>query len=226
MKTETVANFYMTGKGSELLSGSKHFYDDLGNEIGSAEFMNGELDKAHCTSFQFSKSETEVTGEEDEAQTITTGYEKEINPSSYTEEVDPANFYDQFNDSVLSETITKTVTDAEGSTLSQTTSYLRGKNKTETVTTYENDDFGRTIKENTIQKKYQDGRWLPSYETEVSYTYDENGNVTETETKSRKEGETDWQTQKTKAVYDSKGQVTKRIQSAWCQRERGGSIYL
>ena len=144
-----------------------------------------------------------------EAQTITTGYEKEINPSSYTEEVDPANFYDQFNDSVLSETITKTVTDAEGSTLSQTTSYLRGKNKTETVTTYENDDFGRTIKENTIQKKYQDGRWLPSYETEVSYTYDENGNVTETETKSRKEGETDWQTQKTKAVYDSKGQVTK-----------------
>ena len=144
-----------------------------------------------------------------EAQTITTGYEKEINPSSYTEEVDPANFYDQFNDSVLSETITKTVTDAEGSTLSQTTSYLRGKNKTETVTTYENDDFGRTVKENTIQKKYQDGRWLPSYETEVSYTYDENGNVTETETKSRKEGETDWQTQKTKAVYDSKGQVTK-----------------
>ena len=144
-----------------------------------------------------------------EAQTITTGYEKEINPSSYTEEVDPANFYDQFNDSVLSETITKTVTDAEGSTLSQTTSYLRGKNKTETVTTYENDDFGRTVKENTIQKKYQDGRWLPSYETEVSYTYDENGNVTETETKSRKEGETDWQIQKTKAVYDSKGQVTK-----------------
>ena len=206
---ETVANFYMTGKGSELLSGSKNFYDDLGNEIGSAEFMNGELDKAHCTSFRFSKSETEVTGEEDEAQTITTGYEKEINPSSYTEEVDPANFYDQFNDSVLSETITKTVTDAEGSNLSQTTSYLRGKNKTETVTTYENDDFGRTVKENTIQKKYQDGRWLPSYETEVSYTYDENGNVTETETKSRKEGETDWQTQKTKAVYDSKGQVTK-----------------
>ena len=144
-----------------------------------------------------------------EAQTITTGYEKEINPSSYTEEVDPANFYDQFNDSVLSETITKTVTDAEGNNLSQTTSYLRGKNKTETVTTYENDDFGRTVKENTIQKKYQDGRWLPSYETEVSYTYDENGNVTETETKSRKEGETDWQTKKTKAVYDSKGQVTK-----------------
>ena len=144
-----------------------------------------------------------------EAQTITTGYEKEINPSSYTEEVDPANFYDQFNDSVLSETITKTVTDAEGNNLSQTTSYLRGKNKTETVTTYANDDFGRTVKENTIQKKYQDGRWLPSYETEVSYTYDENGNVTETETKSRKEGETDWQTQKTKAVYDSKGQVTK-----------------
>ncbi len=62
---ETVANFYMTGKGSELLNGSKNFYDDLGNEIGSAEFMNGELDKAHCTSFRFGKSKNEVTGEED-----------------------------------------------------------------------------------------------------------------------------------------------------------------
>ena len=66
----------MTGKGSELLSGSKNFYDDLGNEIGSAEFMNGELDKAHCTSFHFGKEETEVIGEDDEAQTITTGYER------------------------------------------------------------------------------------------------------------------------------------------------------
>ena len=84
----------MTGKGSELLSGSKNFYDDLGNEIGSAEFMNGELDKAHCTSFRFSKSETEVTGEKDEAQTITTGYEKEINPSSYTEEVDQREIFE------------------------------------------------------------------------------------------------------------------------------------
>lgn len=37
------------------------FYDALGNEIGSAEFSNGELDAAHCTSWSFSKSETEVT---------------------------------------------------------------------------------------------------------------------------------------------------------------------
>ena len=48
---------------------------------------------------------------------------RDSNPSSYTEEVDPANFYDQFNDSVLSETITKTGTDAEGNNLSQTTTY-------------------------------------------------------------------------------------------------------
>ena len=37
---ETVPNFYITGKGKEILSGSKYFYDDLGNEIGSAECVN------------------------------------------------------------------------------------------------------------------------------------------------------------------------------------------
>ena len=30
---ETVPNFYITGKGKEILSGSRHFYDNLGNEL-------------------------------------------------------------------------------------------------------------------------------------------------------------------------------------------------
>ena len=59
---EIVPNYYITGKGKDILSGSKHFYDNLGNEIGSAEFSNGELDAAHCTSWSFSKSGTEVVG--------------------------------------------------------------------------------------------------------------------------------------------------------------------
>lgn len=205
---ETVPNYYITGKGNEILSGTKYFYDNLGNEIGSAEFSNGELDAAHCTSFRFSKNETNVTGDGDDAQTISTSYSKEINPASYIAEVNADNYYEQFNDSVLSESITKTVSDAEGHTLSTTSTYLRGENKTETVTTYETDSFGRTSKENTVNKKYQGKKWLPSYETEVLYTYDDNGNVIQTETKSRKEGETAWQSQITKTDYDIKGQVT------------------
>lgn len=98
---ETVANFYMTGKGEDILFGTRYFYDDLGNEVGSASFSNGELDAAHCTSFTFSKSETEVTGEDDEAQTISTSYSKEIKPSVYQETVDAENYYNQFDDAVL-----------------------------------------------------------------------------------------------------------------------------
>ena len=52
---ETVPNYYITGKGQDILSGSKHFYDNLGNEIGSAQFCNGELDAAHCTSWNFKR---------------------------------------------------------------------------------------------------------------------------------------------------------------------------
>ena len=206
---ETVANFYMTGKGKDILNGTKYFYDDLGNEIGTAEFSNGELDAAHCTSWSFSKSETEVTGEDDDAQTISTSYSKMLNPAKYQPEADADNYYDQFNDAVLSETITETVTDAEGNTLSQKTTTIRGKNRSESTTTYETDDFGRTTKEDTVTKNYQDGKWLPAYETQTLSTYDENGNVSQTETKSRKEGESDWQSQTVKTDYDEQGQVTK-----------------
>lgn len=205
---ETVPNYYITGKGKDILSGSKHFYDDLGNEIGSAEFSNGELDAAHCTSWSFSKSETEVTGEEDEAQTISTSCIKALNPAKYQPEADAEGYYDQFNDAVLSENIKKTVTDAGGNTLSQTSTAIRGKNRVETVTTYENDDFGRTTKENMVTRKQQDGKWLPAYETQTLSTYDDNGNVSRTEIKSRKEGETEWQSQIIKTDYDEQGRVT------------------
>ena len=206
---ETVANFYMTGKGKDILSGTKYFYDDLGNEIGTAEFSNGELDAAHCTSWSFSKNETEVTGEDDDAQTISTSYSKTLNPAKYQPEADADNYYNQFDDAVLSETITETVTDVEGNTLSQKTTTIRGKNRSESTTTYETDDFGRNTKEDTVTKNYQDGKWLPAYETQTLSTYDENGNVSQTETKSRKEGETDWETQTVKTDYDEQGQVTK-----------------
>ena len=205
---ETVPNYYITGKGKDILSGSKHFYDDLGNEIGSAEFSNGELDAAHCTSWSFSKSETEVAGEEDEAQTISTSYSKALNPVKYQPEADAEGYYDQFNDAVLSENITKTVTDAGGNTLSQTSTAIRGKNRVETAITYETDDFGRTTNENMVTRKQQDGKWLPAYETQTLSTYDDNGNVSQIETKSRKEGETEWQTQTVKTDHDEQGQVT------------------
>lgn len=128
------------------------------------------------------------------AQTITTSYSKELNPSAYQPEVDTDNYYDQFNDAMLSENITQTVTDAEGNILTETSTTIRGKNRSEVTSLYETDDFGRNVKENTVTKKYQDGKWLPSYEEEVYLTYDENGNVSQTETKNRKEGEADWQT--------------------------------
>lgn len=206
---KTIPNFYITGRGNKVLSGSKYFYDDLGEQIGSASFSNGELDAKHCTSWNFIKEDTEVIGEEDVAQTITTSYSKELNPSAYQSEVDTDNYYDQFNDDVLSESITKTVADAEGNILSETRTTIRGKNRSEVVSTYETDNFGRNVKENIVTKKQQDGKWLPIYETQTLFTYDDNGNISRTETKSWKEGESDWQTQIVKTDYDDQGNVTR-----------------
>ena len=91
---------------------------------------------------------------------------------------------------------------------SQTSTAIRGKNRVETVITYETDDFGRTTKENTVTRKQQDGKWLTAYETQTLSTYDDNGNVIQNETNSRKEGETEWQSQTIKTDYDDRGQVT------------------
>ncbi len=206
---QTVPNYYITGKGKEILSGSKHFYDELGNETGTASFMNGELDAEHCSAWSFSKNETEVTGEGDSVQTISTSYSKTLDPAKYQPEADAENYYDQFNDAVLSEAITTTVTDTEGNTLSQTSTAIRGKNMVEKVTTYETDDFGRTTKESTVIRKQQDGAWLPAYETQKLSTYDDNGNVSLTETKSRKEGETEWLSRTVKTDYDGQGQAVR-----------------
>ncbi len=158
---ETVPNYHITGKGKKILSGSKYFYDNLGNETGSASFQNGELDAAHCISWSFRKNETEVTGEGDGAQILSTSYNKTLDPAEYQPEADPDHYYGQFNGAVLSETITKTITDAGGNTLSTVITAIRGKNRKETVTTYESDDFGRTVKEQTVTRKQQDGTWLP-----------------------------------------------------------------
>ena len=88
-----------------------------------------------------------------------------------------------------------------------TSTDIRGKNRVETATTYETDEFGRTTKENTVTRKQQDGKWLPAYETQTLSTYDDNGNISQTETKSRKEGETQWQSQTVKTDYNEQGQV-------------------
>ena len=61
--------------------------------------------------------------------------------------------------------------------------------------------------------KQQDGKWLPAYETQTLSTYDDNGNVSQTEKKSRKEGETEWQSQTVKTDYDEQKQVTKQYAS-------------
>lgn len=216
---ETVPNYYITGRGGVILSGSRHFYDNLGNEIGSAEFSNGELDAAHCSSFSFTKSGTEVTGEGDDAQTVATNSRKEIDPAAYGPEADPVNYYDQFNHAVLRETITTAVSDAEGKKISETETVIRGKNKLETVTAYETDDFGRTITESTVTRKYQDGKWLPAYEIQKHNTYDGSGNLSQQETKSRKEGEEQWQIQTIKTEYDEKGQVTKEYTPSGVEKD-------
>lgn len=196
-------HYDIAGRGTEILEASRHIYDEYGTEIISAEFSGGAIDAAHCSSWTMDRETEEVS----ENQTITTSCHKELDPSAYQQEVDKERYYNQFDQYVLTETIAVTITDEEGNVLSQTSTVYRDGEKQETVTDYEQDDFGLTISDHTTIRKYQSGKWLQKQEIKNAYEYDDLGNVTETTTQSRLSEEDEWETQVTKAVYDIKGQL-------------------
>lgn len=201
--TEEV-HYDISGKGKEVLSASRHTYDDYGEEVVSAEFSGGAVNAAHCSSWTVSRTEKEPGDE----QTISTTYEKELDPSAYQEQVDMERYYTQFDSHILSETVTVTVTDEEGNIISETATISCDGEKREIVTTSEYDDFGITISDHTTIQDYKGGKWNLSQETKNSYEYDDRGNPTVTTTQSRLSGTGKWEQQITKNNYDTRGQLT------------------
>lgn len=196
-------HYDIAGRGKEILQASRHIYDEYGAEIVSAEFSGGAIDAAHCSSWTMDKETEEVS----ENQTVTTSYHKELDPTAYQQEVDQDRYYNQFDECVLTETISITITDEEGNVLSQTSTVCCDGEKREAVTNYEQDEFDLTISDHTTIRKYQSGNWLPKQEIKNTYEYDDFGNVTKTKTQSRLTEEDEWEEQVIKAVYDTRGQL-------------------
>lgn len=196
-------HYDIAGRGKEILQASRHIYDGYGAEIVSAQFSGGAIDASHCSSWTMDRETEEVS----EDQTVTTSYHKELDPTAYQQEVDQDNYYNQFDKYVLTETISETVTDEEGNVLSQTSTVYCDGHQQETVTNYEQDDFGLTISDHTTIRKDQAGNWLQKQEIKNTYEYDDLGHVTKTITQSRLSEEDEWEEQVIKAVYDTKGQL-------------------
>ncbi len=197
-------NYDIGGKGQKVLSGSRYIYDDYGEEIVSASFSGGAMDAAHCSAWTVTKETEDVT----ENQIVTRTYIKQLNPQKYQQEIDRNNYYNQFDGSVLSETVEETVTDEEGNVVSEKTTYICGEEKSETVTTYTCDEAGQVSSEYSKIRKYENGTWLPAKETQSNYQYDYQGNVIQTELRQKEEGQAEWATQTTRAEFDEQGNQT------------------
>lgn len=214
---EDVGNYDIGGRGNKILNGSRYVYDAYGEEIVSATFSGGAIDKEHCSDWVLSKQTEEV----EEERTVNTSYEKQLNPKYYQEQVDKDNYYNQFDEYVLSETIEESIQDEEGNIISETSTYKRGNGIAKTVTKYTYDEFGKVTKEETSNSKYQDGNWLSAKETQKLYEYDYQGNVIKTETKQKSEEQDKWESQVTRSVYDEQGQLVesyspKGIKEGYC----------
>ena len=196
-------NYGIGGKGKELLSGSRYAYDGYGSEIASAEFSGGGMDAEHCSSWILQKQTQTVK----EGNIVDTSSTKVLDPATYEQVVYGDDYYTRFDDCVLSETITETVTDESGDLVSESTIVLCGGDKEETITTYEKDIFGTDISEYTIRRRYHNGKCQQTREIKFAYEYDDMGNIT-SETKQCRQGKTgEWETQTTRSVYDRQGNL-------------------
>lgn len=197
-------NYDIAGKGKEILSGSRHTYNDEDEEVVTAEFSGGAMDSAHCSSWTVSREEEEV---DDKENTITTSYVKELDPNGYTEYVDKQNYYNQYNNYVLTETVNTSITDEEGNITSETMITTSGDSQQieETTSTY--DDFGKVVTQTVTNQGSEHGKLKNKSETETSYEYNYQGNIIKMTVKSRKDVDQPWNITTTRATYNDQGQL-------------------
>ena len=192
------------GRGNEILSGSRHVYDDYGVEVETAEFSGGSIDCDHCASWQVQKQEETI--DENGAVTVQSDI-KELKPTGYVKKAYAADYYTRNDDKKIRETKTTTVTGTDGTVQSEQTTILCGADKKISKINHEYDEFGKATKDSCRETKTIHGRDLNTKETIVSYTYDTMGNLVETTTKSRNSANGEWVSQTTKSTYDTKGQL-------------------
>lgn len=197
-------NYDITGKGKEILSGSRHTYNEDNEEIVTAQFSGGAMDSSHCRSWTMNKSEEEM---DDEENTIITSCTKELNPKKYTDHVDKENYYEQYNDYLLTEAITITVIDDEGNEVSEIHTITGSDNKQIIKTTSVYDDFGKVLTKKVTNQVSENGKEKNQSETVTSYEYDYQGNVIKKTVKSRRDTADPWVTTVTKSVYNDEGQL-------------------
>lgn len=197
-------HYEIEGRGNEILSASRHVYDDYGMEVETAEFSGGSIDREHCSSWKVQKQQDTI--DEDGVTTAQSDI-KELKPTGYVEKDYAADYYTRNDDKKIRETKTKTVTGMDGMVQSEQTTILCGADKKITRIEYQYDEFGRATREDCLEVKTIHGEELDTKESIIDYTYDYMGNVSETTMKSRNSASGEWVSQTTKSVYDTKGQL-------------------
>lgn len=197
-------NFDIGGRGKEILSGSRYIYNDDNEEIVTIEFSGGAMDAAHCSGWTMIKNDEEI---DEEGNSIVTVSAKELNPQYYSENTNKENYYNQYDNYVLSEYITKTVTDEDGNVISEISTTIKGNARQVTESQSVYDDFGRCTTRTDTNYILEDGKSRNQSQTVVSYEYDYQGNITKLTVKSRKDKNQEWETITTKALYNDQGRL-------------------
>lgn len=209
-KGEKEYNYEIKGRGEKILSGTRYIYNNDNEEIVTAEFSGGALDADHCSTFTLTKEENEIDENGNEISTFCT---KEINPQYYQKDVDQTDYYNQFDQYMLSETVTETITDEEGNEISEKTSYIANGSSEVKESQSVYDEFSNKISETESVQVTEKGITKNKSETKISYKYDYQGNVIELEEKSRKDEDKPWEKTITKNSYDDRGGVIKSYDS-------------
>lgn len=197
-------NFDIEGRGNKILSATKHTYNDDNEEIVTAGFSGGAIDASHCNSWVMQKDEEEIN---EDGSSTTIHYEKELNPKQYQPEIEQEYYYNQYDSNVLGETITQTITDEDGNSISQNITEKKEDSQRVTQIRSTYDDFNHVTEQSVTVQITERGKEKNQSEKVTCYEYDYQGNVVKTTTKSRKNPTQNWISHTERAVYNDQGQL-------------------
>lgn len=218
-----------SGNKSRVLSSTRHLYDDFGEEIGMASFLNGEQDAKHCESWNvmmftkksLNKDDIEreygvvdgITVSSGKSFTCIESKKKELDPTHYTCDQISDDYYNRYDEFVLREINKTTILDMAGNVIGEISIIISGNNRQITSKIYKYNPLGKIIKESIVVTSVKEREKQPDFITEKVYEYDDNGNNTCITSRNKNDKEEKWVEKKIKREYDEFGHLIKEYTS-------------
>lgn len=196
-----IPNYEIKGKG-DMISASCYTYNAYGECIIEAEFSGNTMNNQSCVLWKLIDLEEDI----EDKYTVQTSYEKTLDPTKYESGSDETNYYEKYDNYVLTENIIETKTNEFGKIVEN--SNITKQNNQELIITATNnyDEMERVVEEETVTRRIKNGKEETTSD-KSHYKYDSMGNICEITTSKVSAKNPQVQSYTEKMEYDSNGRL-------------------